>query len=104
MSIDRLSRPAPGLLALTTAIQHHTRTIGDVQGAANSGISERDQVQLSSKAQAILAGPPPALEQAMASEKLAAAAVQAAGAVARADDERFQALVFLVAHHGPPIS
>lgn len=86
---------------LTEALDAHADALESVQEAANP---VNDRVQLSDAALDALRAPAaPTEAAAVADAVIAGHQVEATAAVARADEARFQALVFVLAHHGPPL-
>jgi hypothetical protein len=84
---------------LGEALAGHASALADLQQAATPS----DSVHLSQGAIDALRAPPPSAEDAVGDAMIAGHEVQAVAAVARADEARFQALVFVLAHHGPPL-
>jgi hypothetical protein len=100
MSISRLSLSGSGVAGLSGAVDRHARALERVQRAASPGDEPpRDRVDLSDAARNL---PDPGA--AVADAATSAAEVEATAAAARAEDERFAALMFVVSHHGPGLS
>lgn len=103
MPIDptQLATPAAGL---HTAVAHRAEALRAVQAS----VGPTDRVTLSSEARDAAEGAPPAepvtsTERAVADAAQARVGVEAAAATIRAEDERMAALMFVIAHHGPPL-
>lgn len=99
MAIDRTGSAAPLLPThgLGDAVDRHAEALADVQDAVDPAV----RVDLSADALATMDRLTP--EQAVAESIATSHALDANAAVVRAEDERFAALVFLLAHHGPPL-
>ena len=86
---------------LSEALDAHANSLESVQ----DGVAPpEDSVHLSEAAlDALRAAPAPTAEEAVTDAIVAGHQVEASAAVVRADEARFQALVFVLAHHGPPL-
>lgn len=91
---------AQPLIPPTRALQQALDDQARAGAALQQAFSPEDQVALSSDA---LGRGPITTETAVADHLTSSVAVEAAAAVIEAEKERFSALVFVLAHHGPPL-
>ncbi|MFK7928760.1 MAG: hypothetical protein AB8H79_11275 [Myxococcota bacterium] len=86
--------PIPAMTGLDSALQDRAHAAEDL----NQAMAIRDQTHVSA-----LAASAPTVEQAVVDGVTSDIAIEANAAVLQAEKERFSALIFVLAHHGPPL-
>lgn len=96
--------------ALSAAVAYREEALAAVQASVQPMESPTDRVTLSPEALAAGDAPPidpvqapTSTEEAIADAAVADVAVEAAAKLVQAEDERMASLIFVLAHHGPPL-
>ena len=100
MALDPIRSASSALDMIPQATARQASALSNVQATLGAG---QDRVELSDAARNRLDQPQVSAEQAVADSIVEGHAVQATIQAAGAEKERFAALVFLLAHHGPPL-